>query len=101
MFRLVACAFLGSASIVALAFAAAPNIGRDIAATCATCHTSEAAGAGAIPSLTGLDSATLVARMNEFRGGRRPSTVMQQLARGYTDAEIEAVAAYLAAQKAK
>src|SRR6185437_2304402 len=101
MFRLLACAFLGWASIVPLIFAAAPSLGRDIAATCSTCHTSEAKGPGAIPVLTDVDSATLVARMSEFREGRRPATVMRQLAKGYTDAEIEAVAAYLATQKAK
>jgi len=38
--------------------------------------------------------------MKDFRDGKRRSTIMQQLARGYTDAEIEAVAAYLSAQKA-
>jgi len=30
--------------------------------------------------------------------GRRPATVMQQLAKGYTDAQIEAAAAYFSAQ---
>jgi cytochrome c553 len=38
-------------------------------------------------------------RVKEFRDGRRPSTIMQQLANGYTDAQIEAAASYLAAQK--
>jgi sulfide dehydrogenase cytochrome subunit len=37
--------------------------------------------------------------MRDFRDGKRPSTIMQQLAKGYTDAEIDAAAAYLAAQK--
>jgi cytochrome subunit of sulfide dehydrogenase len=38
--------------------------------------------------------------MKEFRDGTRPSTIMQQISKGYTDAEIEAAAAYLGAQKA-
>jgi cytochrome c553 len=37
--------------------------------------------------------------VQEFRDGRRASTIMQQLAKGYTDAQIEAAAAYLAARK--
>ena len=41
----------------------------------------------------------IVQLVKEFRDGKRPATVMQQLAKGYTDAQIEAVAAYLAAQK--
>ncbi len=39
--------------------------------------------------------------MKEFRDGKRPATVMRQFATGYTDAEIEAAAAYFAAQKAR
>ena len=35
--------------------------------------------------------------MREFRAGTRPATVMQQLAKGYSDDEIDAAAAYLAA----
>jgi cytochrome c553 len=86
-----------SASIAA----AAPDLGRDIAANCTTCHAADATSAGGIPSLAGQNRATIVERMKEFRDGKRPSTIMQQLATGYTDAEIEAAAAYLTAQKAK
>ena len=55
---------------------------------------------GVMPALAGRP--TRRARrciVREFRDGKRPSTVMQQLAKGYTDAQIEAAAAYLAAQK--
>jgi cytochrome c553 len=51
-----------------------------------------------MPSLAGQDAAVIVQRMKEFRDGRRAATVMQQLAKGYTDAQIEAAAAYFAAQ---
>jgi cytochrome subunit of sulfide dehydrogenase len=37
--------------------------------------------------------------MQEFRDGRRPSTVMQQLARGYSDEDVSLIAAWLAARK--
>jgi cytochrome subunit of sulfide dehydrogenase len=74
------------------------NLGRDIAANCANCHGTDGRGRGSIPSLAGTDAATIVERMKEFRDGRRPATVMQQLAKGYTDAQIEAAAAYFAAQ---
>ncbi len=46
-----------------------------------------------------MDKTTIIERVREFRDGRRPSTVMQQLAKGYTDAQIEAAASYFAAQK--
>jgi len=37
--------------------------------------------------------------MRAFKSGARPATVMHQLAKGYSDAQIEAIAAYFAAQK--
>ena len=74
------------------------NLGRDIAANCANCHGTDGRSRAAVPSLAGHDAAVIVQRMKEFRDGRRAATVMQQLAKGYTDAQIEAAAAYFAAQ---
>ena len=76
------------------------NLGRDVAANCASCHATDGRSHGGIPSLVGRDRLTLVRQMRDFRDGKRPSTIMQQLAKGYSDAEIEAAAAYLSAQKA-
>ena len=36
--------------------------------------------------------------LRAFREGRRESTVMQQIAKGYTDAEIEALGTWFARQ---
>jgi len=92
--------------VLALATAGAPagaagaNLGRDVAANCASCHGTDGRSRGDIPSLAGRDKASVMQEVRDFRDGKRPSTVMQQLAKGYTDAEIEAAAAYFAAQKA-
>jgi cytochrome c553 len=96
----VALAVLSALTTVASAadVGAYPNQGRDIAATCANCHGTDGRSRGAIPSLAGQDAAVIVQRVKEFRDGRRAATVMQQLAKGYTDAQIEAAAAYFAAQ---
>ena len=74
------------------------NLGRDVAANCANCHGTDGRSRAAVPSLSGQDAAMIVQRVKEFRDGRRAATVMQQLAKGYTDAQIEAAAAYFAAQ---
>jgi sulfide dehydrogenase cytochrome subunit len=37
--------------------------------------------------------------MREFRDGKRPATVMHQLARGYTERQVELLAAFFSAQK--
>ncbi|MGH8713132.1 MAG: c-type cytochrome [Casimicrobiaceae bacterium] len=79
--------------------AAGADTGRDIAAACLSCHRGDHRGDAAIPDLAGMDESAIVQRVQAFRDGRRPSTIMQQLARGYTDAQIEAAAAYLAAAR--
>jgi cytochrome subunit of sulfide dehydrogenase len=97
-----AVAIVTLSALATLSFAADvtsyPNLGRDIAANCANCHGSDGKSRGAIPALAGQEAAAIVQRVKEFRDGRRPATVMQQLAKGYTDAQIEAAAAYFAAQ---
>jgi cytochrome c553 len=90
---------LALAAVTTSALAADPNLGRDVAANCANCHGTDGRSRGIIPPLAGKDRATLVRQLTEFRDGKRPSTVMQQLAKGYSDAQIEAAAAYFAAQK--
>jgi sulfide dehydrogenase cytochrome subunit len=37
--------------------------------------------------------------MQEFRAGTRTGTVMDRIARGFTDAEIQAIAAWYAEQR--
>jgi cytochrome c553 len=37
--------------------------------------------------------------MKAFKDGRREATVMHQIAKGYSEAEIAALAAYFAAQR--
>jgi len=83
------------------AVAADANLGRDIAANCANCHGTDGRSRGVVPSLAGQDKAYIVQQMKDFRDGKRPSTIMQQLAKGYTDSQIEAAAAYFAAQRSK
>jgi cytochrome subunit of sulfide dehydrogenase len=70
-----------------------------LAATCANCHgTFGRANPGAsVVGLAGLPAAYIVEQMKAFKSGTRPATVMHQLAKGYSDAQIEQMAAYFAA----
>ncbi|HKE42323.1 MAG TPA: c-type cytochrome [Casimicrobiaceae bacterium] len=96
MLLFVAVAAIGIGS----AHGADPNLGRDVAANCANCHGTNGRSRGGVPSLAGRDAASIVKQVREFRDGTKSSTIMQQLAKGYTDAQIEAAAAYFAAQPA-
>ena len=64
---------------------------------CLGCHGANGAGAAAIPGLAGRTAAELSAAMLAFRANERPGTIMGRIARGYTDAEIAALAAHFAA----
>jgi cytochrome c553 len=65
-----------------------------VSANCANCHGPQGRAAGAVPSLAGLPSRYIVEQMQAFKAGTRPATIMHQLAKGYTDAQIELMASY-------
>jgi sulfide dehydrogenase cytochrome subunit len=52
-----------------------------------------------LPPLAGQPQPVLSAALHAFQGRQAPSTIMTQIAKGYTDEQIEQLAAYFAAQK--
>ncbi len=73
---------------------------RALAANCAACHgTNGNSVGGAIPGLAGINKEYFVNQLKAFKEGKREATVMQQIAKGYSDAEIAAIADFFAAQK--
>ena len=73
---------------------------QTLAASCAACHgtNGKAQAEGAMPRIAGLEAGYFAEQMRAFRDGKRPATVMHQIAKGYSDAQIDALAAYFAAQ---
>lgn len=98
-FKLLTPAMLVLAAGLAAAQGADHHLGRSLAAGCSNCHGINGVSQGAVPSLAGAAKADLVAKMQEFKSGKRPGTIMPQLAKGYSDEQIETVAAWFAAQK--
>lgn len=74
---------------------------RATAATCANCHGTDGrtTEGSAIPALAGMPKDYMVLQMKAFKEGTRPATVMHQLTKGLTDAQIESVATYYASLK--
>lgn len=74
---------------------------RSLAASCAACHGTDGAAVSSSSTapLAGMPRDYLVAQMKVFKTGTRPATVMHQLAKGYTDAQIEQLGAYFSALK--
>ncbi len=86
--------------VLALASGAAAANGQRLYASCAACHGTNGAGAGnALPVLAGQSKEALVASMRAFKTGARPATIMHQISKGYTDKQVEEIAAYLSRQK--
>ncbi len=92
----VALAIAGLSGLAAPAAAqnASPQL---LTVSCSGCHGPAGRSPGAIPSIYGRTAPALAEALRDFRDGKRPSTVMVRFAKGYTDAEIEAVAAEIAA----
>jgi len=68
-----------------------------LATTCSGCHV-ETVAEGGFPSIYGRPAAETRDLLFSFRSGQREGTVMNRLAKGYDDAEIELLSNYLAAQ---
>ena len=92
---IIGIATIAASSVPALA-ASGPPPG---AASCSGCHTSGAAAASSVLRLYGRDAGDITTAMTGFRDGSRPATVMTRIAKGFTDDELRAIAAWLAAQK--
>jgi cytochrome subunit of sulfide dehydrogenase len=91
----VAIATVMASSLPALA-ASEPPPG---AASCSGCHASGAAAASSVSRLYGRDAGDIMTAMAGFRDGSAPATVMNRIAKGFSDDELRAIAAWLAAQK--
>src|SRR5689334_10308338 len=69
------------------------------ASSCSGCHAAHADVQSAIPRLNGRNAGEIVQQMAAFRSGQRPATIMDQISKGYSDAEIQAIADWYAAQQ--
>lgn len=73
-------------------------VARSLAATCANCHGPEGRSVNpAVKGLAGMPKKEIVDTMQAFKSGKKPATVMHQLSKGYTDEQIDMIAAYFAA----
>ena len=70
-----------------------------LASTCSGCHGANADGSGGIPGLKGQQQAYLAEQLKAFKAGSRPATVMNRLAKGYSDEEIAGLALHFSRLK--
>lgn len=77
------------------------SLAQSLAASCANCHgtNSQHAISDSIPPLAGRPASWLREQMSAFRHYGRPSTVMQQIVKGYSEDEIALIAQWLEKQR--
>jgi sulfide dehydrogenase cytochrome subunit len=68
------------------------------ATSCTGCHAAGRSVDTTVPRLVGRNPADLVAALQGFKSGQRPATVMDRLAKGFSDEELRAIAAWFGAQ---
>lgn len=93
LLALALCGFAGGA------LANDPDYGRNMAAACGSCHGTNGKSVGGMEALAGYPKDKMIKAVRDFRSGAKPATLMHQLAKGYTDAQIEAIATFYAAQQ--
>ncbi|MBF0212057.1 MAG: c-type cytochrome [Magnetococcales bacterium] len=85
---------------IAAAIAAPPADAAMLANTCAGCHGTNGVSAGpSMPSIAGMPAPYLSHIMSEFKSGKRPSTIMGRIAKGYTEEETSRIADFLSKAK--
>jgi len=95
---------LTSALLGAMALAGAGPLAADpsaemMANTCAGCHGPMGKSVGpASPNLAGISEGYFIDSMLAFKEGDRRATIMDRIAKGYTEEQIEAMAGYFASQ---
>lgn len=72
---------------------------RSLAASCANCHGTAGVAQEGMESLAGASRDDLQRKLMDFKAGRKPATVMQQLAKGYTDEQLAALAQHFSQLK--
>ena len=76
--------------------------GRLLAMSCMNCHGPGGKSLGDTPSINGKSEDFIKNALIDFRDGKRTgtaATIMPRLAKGYSDAEIDALAKYVATLK--
>ena len=77
---------------------ASPHLARNLAAQCANCHGTNGKSVAEVPSLAGQPANVIVQKMQDYRDGKLPASIMHQLAKGYSDEQVALMADYFSKQ---
>jgi len=99
------CQFLAASILITFSFFAHSQEAEKLhqranAAMCANCHGSEGrtVDKSAVPALAGLPREYFIQQMQAYKDGSRKATVMHQISKGFSDAQIASMADYFSLQ---
>ena len=72
---------------------------RSTANTCSGCHAASGPALTGVPRLEYLTKQEFTKKMLDMKAGRVNGTVMPQIAKGFSDEQIKALAAYFSSRK--
>ena len=74
---------------------------RSLAATCANCHgtNGQTVQGSQVPSVAGMPRDYMLRQLAAFKDGSRPASVMHQITKGFTDAQLDQIATHFAGLK--
>lgn len=84
---------LAAAPLSANADETAPQV---LAASCVACHGTGGRSTTGIPPIAGHAAVEIRTALAGFRDGTKPATVMDRIAKGYSDAEVDTLAKEIA-----
>jgi cytochrome subunit of sulfide dehydrogenase len=90
----ISAAGLLAVSAPAMSQSTASNINQmSLAATCANCHGTNGVGVpnAGMPQINHLSSEAMLTQLKAFKSGARTGTIMHQLAKGYTDEQLQTI----------
>lgn len=73
--------------------------GRVLANTCFSCHGTDGKSVGGMPTIAGKTEAFIIEQLLAFKADQNRPTVMNRISKGFTEAEIKALAKYFAASQ--
>lgn len=68
--------------------------GATLALNCTMCHGAQGVTASNAPNLAGQYPEVVIKQLHDYRSGKRTSTIMEALAKGLSDRDIDELAAY-------
>ncbi len=94
IFRVAAIALIASAAPASGPAQAEMASGAVLTNTCFSCHGTDGKSVGDMPTIAGKSEDFITRKLKAFKSGELEATVMNRIAKGFTDDEIAALAKF-------